>query len=204
MQALAMAQAADVLFGQADRKVGRFVVVPAAENFSSVVYPGQGLAVRERNIETLDAGCAFKPAIDQLEQSIASLAGYRRQSDALRIAQLLITEACVRRRLEQIDLVHRFNEPSLDGLIEAQLTQDIQHITTLRLAVRVMRVADVNDHVGFCDLFERSPEGGDEMGRKIGDKADGVRQDCLASRRQFEAPHGRVESCEQHVPGDDR
>ena len=65
----------------------------------------------------------------------------------------------------------------------------------------MMRVADMDDDVGFGDLFEGRAEGGDEMGRQVGDEADRVGQDRLAPRRQVEAPHRRVEGREQHVLG---
>src|SRR6516225_8344413 len=97
---------------------------------------------------------------------------------------LLIAEACARHWVEQIYLVHRFNKTVLAGLIKAELTEDFQHITALCLAVRVRRVANMDNNVGFGDFFEGGPKGGDQVGRKIGDKADRVGEDCLASRRQ--------------------
>ena len=94
--------------------------------------------------------------------------------------------------------------PSSTGSIEAEIDEHGQHVVALRLAVGMMRVADMDDDIGFGDLFERGAEGGDEMGRQVRDEADRVRQDRLAARRQAEAPHRRIEGREQHVLGSHR
>ena len=67
-----------------------------------------------------------------------------------------------------------------------------------------MRIADMDDDVGLGDLFERRAEGGDEMGRKVRNKADRVRQDRLAARWQVEPAHRRVEGRKQQILGADR
>src|SRR5215831_13763686 len=98
----------------------RLVVVAAADDLAPIVYPGQGLAVCERDIEAHDAGSVFEPAVDQFEQRIASLARRGRKDYALRIPQLLISKGCARGGVEQIGLIHRFNDTVLDRLVEAK------------------------------------------------------------------------------------
>ena len=73
MQALSMAEPRDVVFRQSSRDVRRLIVVAAAQHLAALVYPRQCLAVGQRDIEPHDAGIALEPAIDQLEQPVASL-----------------------------------------------------------------------------------------------------------------------------------
>jgi hypothetical protein len=86
----------------------------------------------------------------------------------------LLLQALPRRRIEQVDLVQRLDQPLLDRLIEAEIDEDVQHVVALRLAVGMMRIADVDDDVRFGDLFERGAEGGNQMGREIRDETDRV------------------------------
>ena len=65
------------------------------------------------------------------------------------------------------------------------------------------RVADMQDHFGFQHLFERGTEGGDQMRRQVGDEADRVGQDDLASARQQQCAHGGIEGREEQVFGED-
>ena len=94
--------------------------------------------------------------------------------------------------------------PSSTRLVEAEIAEHRQHIVALRRAVGVMRIADMDDDVGLGHLFQGRAEGGDQMGRQVGDEADRVGQDRLAARRQLEPAHRRVERREQQVLGDDR
>ncbi len=117
---------------------------------------------------------------------------------------MVVFEAGATGLIEQVDFVHRLDQPVLDRVVEAEIDQHVEHIGPLRLAVRMMGVADVDDDIRFGDLLQGGPESGDQMGRQVGDKADRVGQDRLAARGQREAPHRRVERREQHVPGGDR
>jgi hypothetical protein len=47
--------------------VSRLVVVAATDDLTPVVNPGQGLAVRQRNIEACDAGSVSEPTVDQFK-----------------------------------------------------------------------------------------------------------------------------------------
>src|SRR5205823_7129843 len=67
MQALAMAQARDILFGKSHREMRRLVVVAAAEHLAAPIQPGQCLAVGQRDVEPNDAGLALEAGIDQFE-----------------------------------------------------------------------------------------------------------------------------------------
>ena len=62
-----------------------------------------------------------------------------------------------------------------------------------------MRVPHMHDDIGLGNLFQRRAKGRDKMGRQVGDKTDGIREDCLSARWQIEAPHRRVERREQQV-----
>lgn len=57
----------------------------------------------------------------------------------------------------------------------------------------------MEDQVGLEHLFKRGAEGGDKLGRQVGDEAHGVGQDDLLARRQGHAAHGRVEGGKEHV-----
>ena len=59
----------------------------------------------------------------------------------------------------------------------------------------------MQDEVGLDHLLERGAEGGDQVGRQVGDEADRVGEDDLAPRRQLDRAHGRVERREQQVLG---
>ena len=72
----------------------------------------------------------------------------------------------------------------------------------LRRVVRVGDVADVEDDVGVEHFFERGAEGGDQLGRQVGDEADGIRQHDLAAMRQRELADGGVEGGEEQVLGE--
>ena len=62
-------------------------------------------------------------------------------------------------------------------------------------------VADMQDQIGLHDLFQRRPEGGDQIGRQFGHETDRVRQDEGAPRLQRQSAHRRVEGGEQPVFG---
>ena len=82
MKALSVAQARNILFGEADRKMGRLVVVAAAEHFAAAVQPCQGLAVGQWDIEAQNSRLALELAVDQFEQGIATLSRHRRERNA--------------------------------------------------------------------------------------------------------------------------
>ena len=75
----------------------------------------------------------------------------------------------------------------------------MQHLTFLRRAVGIGDVAHVQDDVGLGHFFQRGAKRGDELGRQIGDEADGVGKDRLVDTRQRDRPHGRIERGEQQV-----
>src|SRR5207248_2404762 len=66
---------------------------------------------------------------------------------------------------------------------------------------RRARVQNLNDHIRLGHLFEGGAKGGDQVGRKLLDETDGVRQQKPATRGQLEAPSGRVERGEKAVLG---
>ncbi len=59
----------------------------------------------------------------------------------------------------------------------------------------------MEDDIGLQHLFQRGAERRDQLGRQIGDEADGVRQHRLAAMRQRQRPQRRIERREQHVGG---
>src|SRR4029077_6099656 len=114
------------------------------------------LPVGERNIEPNEVGIVPEPAIDQVEQRVASITGRGRQSNALQITHLFLLQTVPCRRIEQVDLVEGLDQPFLDRLTEAEIYENVQDVLALSLAVRVMDIADMNDDVGFRDLFKSS------------------------------------------------
>ena len=74
MQAPSMAEPRDVVLRQSSRDMRNFIVVAPAQHLAASVYPRQGLAVGQRDVEPHDAGVALEPALDQFEQPIAALA----------------------------------------------------------------------------------------------------------------------------------
>src|SRR6476660_1983964 len=98
----------------------RFIVIAPAEYLAAAVYPRQCLPVGERNIEPNDVGIVPEPAIDQVEQRVASITGRGRQSNALQITHLLLLQTVPCRRIEQVDLVEGLDQPFLDRLTEAE------------------------------------------------------------------------------------
>jgi len=181
MQALLVAQPRDVGFREPDRQVGRLIVVAPAEDFAALIDPRQSLAVAQRDVQPDGADFGFEPAIDQRQKAIAALSCDSRQRDALRITQHVVLEARPRSRVDEIDLVHHLDQPAFDGFAEPEIDEHAKHVPALGLAVRMISVADMDDDVGFDDLLEGRPEGGDEMGRQVRNEADRVRQDRSAT-----------------------
>ena len=65
MQALLVTQPRDVGFGEADRQVGRLVVVAPAENFAVPINPRQGFAVGQRNVQPHATDIVVEATVDQ-------------------------------------------------------------------------------------------------------------------------------------------
>ena len=59
----------------------------------------------------------------------------------------------------------------------------------------------MQDEVGLDHLFQRGPEGRDQMRRQVGDEADRVRQDHRRAMRQPDPAQRRIERGKQHVFG---
>ena len=57
----------------------------------------------------------------------------------------------------------------------------------------------MEQQVCLNNLLQRALESLDKLGRKLADEANRVSQHNLATRRQGDSPHGRVECGEQHV-----
>ena len=201
VQALAVLQARDVGFGEPDGEMNCLVVVAPPNDLAAPIQPGQCPAVGQRDVQPNHSVRALEPAIEKLEQRIAPLSRRRRQGNTMRIAQPQVFETVARRRFEQIDLVHHLDQPVFEGLAQAEIAKHVQHVYALCLAVRMIGIADMDDDIGFGNLFQRRTKSRDEMGRKLRDETDRVRQDDLPPGRQFQTPHRRVESREQHVAG---
>ena len=98
-----------------------------------------------------------------------------------------------------VDLVERFDQSLVDGRADLEFAQNVFHVLLLRLAIRVGDVADVDDDVGFLHLLQGRAEGGDQLGRQVGDEADRVGQDDFPAGRQHDRAHGRIQRGEQLV-----
>ena len=61
-----------------------------------------------------------------------------------------------------------------------RLGQDVGHVLRLFGGLGVADVADMQDQVRLQHLFQRGAEGGDKLGRQVGDEAHGVGEDDLA------------------------
>ena len=57
------------------------------------------------------------------------------------------------------------------------------------------------DQISFQNLFQGGAEGGDQLGRQVGDEAHSVGGDDLAARWQHNPAHRRVQRGKQHVLG---
>ncbi len=60
--------------------------------------------------------------------------------------------------------------------IDAQIAEDALDVLRLRCRIRVGDVAQMKDKVGLDHLFQRGPEGGDQMRRQVGDEAHRIRR----------------------------
>src|SRR3546814_17630294 len=63
-------------------------------------------------------------------------------------------------------------------------------------------VAHMQDQVGGDHLFQGGTEGGDQMGRQLGNESHRVAEDDLAAGRQPYGAHGGVQRGKQQVFGD--
>ena len=175
MQALLVAQPRDVGLREPDRQVCRIIVVAPAENLAMPINPRQSLAVAQRDVHSDSADFAYEPAIDQRHKRLAAFPGNGRQRNALRIAQRVVLEPHPGGGVNEIDLVHHFDQPALDGFAEPEIAENVENVPALVLAVSMIDVADLDDDVGFGDFLEGRSKGGDEMCRQIRDEAHRVR-----------------------------
>ncbi len=76
MQALTVAEAAEIGLGETHREMGGLRIIAAAENFAVGIDPGQGASVAERYVKPHSAETGVEPAIDQLQQPVAALSRY--------------------------------------------------------------------------------------------------------------------------------
>jgi len=177
MRTLLVAQPRDVGLGKPDRQVGGLMVVAAPQDLAALIDPRQSLAIGQRDIQSNSSEFVFEPMIDQLQECLATLSRDGRQRDAVRIAQGMVREARPRHGIEEIGLVHHLDHPVFDRIAAPELGEHAEHIPALGLAVGMIGVTDMDDDIGFGDLLEGRPEGGDKMGGQIRNEADRVRQD---------------------------
>ena len=141
----------------------------------------------------------FKGVRDGVGQGVQPLTCQGRDRKDVRPALGLNRQRLTRDGVNQIKLV-----PDLQlrrVRFDAERGQDIGHVGGLFGGFGVADIADMQNHVGFKNLFQGGAEGGDQLGWQVGNETDSVRGDDLAPRGQDKAAHGGVESGKQHVLG---
>ena len=139
VQPLLVAQAGEIGVAEADRKVGGLAVVAAAEDLAMAIDPRQGLAVAQRDVEphrgesslcsrrSSSASSASQPSPVAADNAMVS-----------RISQRVVFEAGALGRVEQVDFVHRLDQPVLARPVwskirerrvgEPQIAEHRQHV----------------------------------------------------------------------------
>jgi len=101
---------------------------------------------------------------------------------------------------EPVDLVEDHEDGFLGG---ADLLEDGVDGADLFLGVGMADIDDVEEEIGFDDLFEGGFERLDQSVRKFADEADGVAEQDVLVGREAEAAGGGIERGEQFVLGED-
>ena len=107
---------------------------------------------------------------------------------------------------QQINLVQNFDA----GLGERfELAENFFDLRFLLFAIGGGSVANVEEHLGLRNLFERGAKAGDQRVRQIADEADRVRQQNAAAAGQLNGPQFRIERGEharrrKHLRAGDR
>ena len=160
------------------------------------VKPGQCRAVGQIDIQIHHMAIFRQAAVDRGQQVFATRSGKGRERNAVRLAGNPVSNAGPFLRIQQIQLVQRFNR---SRLFQAQFGQHILDVSFLRLAVGRGDIAYMYDEIGFRNLFQGRLKGGYKLGRQFGNEPDRIGQDDIAARRQRKRPHCRIQRCEQHV-----
>src|SRR6185437_10171610 len=134
------------------------LVVAPAHHLAMAVKPGKRRAVAHRNVEMDEAPLAVEPSVEQVDQEVAALAARRRDRHHIAVALRLVAQEGAALGIEQVDLVERLDHAALHRLAEAEVAEHGMDVAALRLAVRVMRIAHMNDEIGLSHLFERGAE----------------------------------------------
>ncbi len=88
--------------------------------------------------------------------------------------------------VEQVEFVPRLEPRRFRR--DADLLQHRFDIGALRDGIGMSDVADMDQHIGRDDLFQRRFESGDKLGRQFRDETDGVGQDRLVEPGQADLP----------------
>src|SRR5579875_1534221 len=184
--------------------MGMTVVVLALQDLAAPVEPSERRAVRERDGDLNDIPTLGKPLIESGLQSLDPLPGYRRRRDEGMIAsggRFAKGNPLVFRK--KIDLVEELDQPRIDELSQSELLEDAIDVVPLGFRIGMRDISNMDDDIRFQHLLERGAERRHELGREIGNEADGIRKDDLPARGQLDGAHRRIERREQQILGKD-